>query len=86
MQKIQEVSANLEDGFQHLFVCSHLSPILDGYFDADLQLSCLSRISIIVIFVSSMNKSLFGKRLASVCSVSVDNVPNVVSGLILQIS
>ena len=30
-------------------------------------------------FMPSMNKSLFGKRLVNVCSVSVDDVPNGVS-------
>ena len=37
----------------------------------------------IVIFVPCMNESLLGQRLASVCSVSVDVVPNGVSGIFL---
>ena len=47
------------------------------HHEADLQLSCLLKTLMIVIFVSCMNKSQFGKRLASVCHVSVDDVPNV---------
>ena len=43
----------------------------------------LSQMSMIVIFFPKMNKSLFGKRLASVCSVPVDDVPDGVSGKFL---
>ena len=69
--------------FQRLFLCSHLSTLLNRNLEADLQLSCLSQMSMIVIFVPCMNKSLIGKRLASLCSVSVDDVPNGVSGIFL---
>ena len=37
----------------------------------------------IVIFVSSMNKSLFGKRLANAGSVTVDDVPDGVFGIFI---
>ena len=37
----------------------------------------------IVIFVPCMNKSPIGKRLASVCSVSIDDVPSGISGILL---
>ena len=37
----------------------------------------------IVIFVQCINKSLFGERLASICSVSVNDVPNSVSEIYL---
>ena len=37
--------------------------ILDRILDADLRLSCLSQMSMIVIFVPSMKSSLFGKTL-----------------------
>ena len=57
--------------------------ILNRNLEADLGLSCSSQMSIIVMFVSSMKSSLFGKRLASVCSVSVDDVPNCVSIIFL---
>ena len=35
--------------------------------EADLQMSCLSQMSMIVIFMPCINKSLLGKRLASIC-------------------
>ena len=79
-EKDSESSENSLDQFQHHFACSHLSTILNGILEADHLLSCLSQTTMIVTFVWSMNKILFGKRLASVCSVSVDDVPDVVSG------
>ena len=48
--------------FQCCFACSHLSTILDRNLEADLQLFCISQIIVIVIFVPTMNISLFGKR------------------------
>ena len=39
--------------------------------------------SIIVTFVLSTNKTVFRKRLATVCSVPVDDVPEGVSGIFL---
>ena len=71
------------EGFKNLFLCSQLSTLLDRNSEADLRLSCLLQMSLIVIFVPCMNKCPIEKRLASVCSVSVDNVPNSVSGIFL---
>ena len=76
---------NRSDQFQGHFACSHSSMILDRILEADLRLSYSSQMSMIVIFVPSMNESLFGKRLASICSVCVDDVPNVVTGIFLPI-
>ena len=36
-----------------------------------------------VIFVPCMNKSCIGKRLASICSVSVEDGPSGISGIFL---
>ena len=60
-----------------------LITIWDRNLEHDLQLSCLPQMSTIVIFVPSMKSSLFVKTLASVSSVSVDDVPNGVSGIFL---
>ena len=67
-----------QEGFQQLFLCSCLSTILDRNSEADFRLSCLSQMSMIAIIVPYMNKSPIGKRQASICSVSVNDVPNVV--------
>ena len=53
---------------------------MDRNLEADLWLSKLSQMSMVVIFVPCINKSLVGKRLASICSVLVDDAPNGVSG------
>ena len=71
------------EGFQNIFFCSHLSTILDRNLVADPWLSCLSQVSMIVIFVPCMNESPIGKRLASICSVSAEDVPDGVSGTFL---
>ena len=78
-----ESSENLLDGLQYLFVSSHFSMILDRNLEAELQLSYLTQMSMIKIFVLSMNKSQFVKRLANVCSVPVDDVLDGVSGIFL---
>ena len=65
-----------QEGFWQLFWCFRLSTILDRNPEADLRLSCLSLMSLIVIFVPCINKSPTGKGLASVCSVSFDDVSN----------
>ena len=70
-----ESSENNPDQFQQHFACSYFSSIFDRNFETEHQLSCLSQMSMIVIFVPSMNKCLFGKRLAETCSVLVDDVP-----------
>ena len=62
-----------------LFLCSHLSTILDGNLEADLWLSCLSQMSMIVIFAQCRNTFPIEKRLSNTCSISVDDVPNGVS-------
>ena len=62
--------------FKNLFLCSHLSIILKRNPETDLRLSCFSQMLMIVIIVPYMNKSPLQKRPASVCSVSVDDVPN----------
>ena len=72
-----------QEGFQSLFLCSHLSMVLDRNPEADLRLSCLLQISMIVMFVPCMNKSPTGKRLASICSVSVEDVSYGVSEIFL---
>ena len=69
--------------FQSLFLCFHLSMALGRNPEADIRLSCLLQMSIIVIFVPCMNKSPTGKRLANVCSVSAQDVPNGFSGIFL---
>ena len=46
------------EGFLSLFLCSHLSMVLDRNPEADLRLSCLLHVSMIVIFVPCMNKVL----------------------------
>ena len=56
--------------------------VIDRNPEADLRLSCLLQMSMIVIFMPCMNKSI-GKMLASVCSVSAKDVPNDVSGIFL---
>ena len=71
------------EGFKSIFFCSHLSTILDRNLKADLQVSCLLQMSMMVIFVPCIHKSLLGKRLASICSVLVDDDPNGVSGIFL---
>ena len=71
------------EGFQSLFLCSHLSMVLNKNPEADLRLSCLLQVSMIVIFVLCINKSPIGKRLTSICSVSIKDVPNGVSGIFL---
>ena len=68
-----ESSEKPPEGFQSIFLCSHLSTILDNNLEADLWLSCLSQISMVEIFVPCINKSLPGKRLASICSLLVDD-------------
>ena len=73
--KDSESSENYLDQVQHHFACSYLSTIFDRKLEADLWLSCLSQMSMIAIFVPSMKKV----NLASVCSVSVDDVSNCVS-------
>ena len=56
---------------------------LDRILEADLQLSSLSQMSMVVIFVSFINKRLLGKGLAILCSVSVYDDLNGVSGIFL---
>ena len=68
--------------FQSLFLCSHLSTVVYRNPEADLRLSCLLQISMIVIFVLCMKKS-YRKRLDSMCNDSVEDVPNDVSGIFL---
>ena len=65
--------------FHNILLCIHLPTILDQNLEADLWLSCLLQLSIIVLVVPCINKSLLGKRLASTCSVSIGDVPNSVS-------
>ena len=60
-----ESSENPPDQFQRHFVFSHLLIILDINLEADHWLSCLSQMSMIVKFVPSINKSLYGKRLTN---------------------
>ena len=67
------------------FLCSHLSTILDRNHEADLWLSFLSQLSMIVMFMPCINKSLLGKRLANVCSISIDDIHNGVSGIFLAL-
>ena len=55
--------------FQQCFTCFRLSLILDGNIQTDLWLPCLSKMSMIVIFMPCSNKSLFGERLATASSV-----------------
>ena len=57
--------------------------ILDRNAEADLRLSCLLQISMIVTFVPCMNKSPIRKRLTGICIVSVEDVSNDVSGIFL---
>ena len=71
------------EAFQSLFLCSYLSTVLDRNPEADLRLSCLSQMSMIVMYVPCINKSPIGKRLASICSVSAEDVPSGVSGIFL---
>ena len=59
--------------FQNLFLCSHLSTVLDRN----------PEMSMFVIFVPCMNKSPIGRRLASIYSVSAEDVPNGASGIFL---
>ena len=69
------------EGLQSLFLCSHLSTIEIEILK--LTSVCPVQMSMFLIFLSFRNESLLGKRLASVCSVSVEDVPNGVSGLFL---
>ena len=57
--------------------------VLDRNHEADPRLSCLLQMLMIVMFVPCMNKSPKGKRLASMCSVSAEDVLNGVSGIFL---
>ena len=45
------------EGFQQLIQCSHLSIIQDENLEADLQLSCISQMSMLVIFMPCIDKS-----------------------------
>ena len=55
----------------------------DRSLEADLYLSCLSQISMTVIFAPYINKSLFGKSIKTASSFPVDDVPYGISGLFL---
>ena len=69
--------------FQSLFLCSHLLTVLNRNPETDHRLSFLLQMSMIVIFMLCMNKGLMGKRLASICRVSAEDVLNGVSGIFL---
>ena len=57
--------------------------VLDRNPEADIRLSCLLYMLMIVIFVPCMYKSPILKRLARICSVSVEDVPNCISVIFL---
>ena len=73
------------EGFQNIFLCSHLSKFLKRNPEDVLQLYSSLQMSIIVIFMSCMIESLLEEKLATVCSVSVHDVPMVLLEFILPI-